>query len=178
MNQQDQIYDQCLVARCREGDPEALEKLLSRWQERLWRHALRVTGDSEAAWDVLQETMIVISRKVSGLVDPAAFPGWAYRVATNKCRDAFRRAHRQRLKMEAYLDHAPPQVIGDAAERIDLQEARNRLSGAEQMLISLRYDEGFSMEEIAEILGVKSGTVKTRLHRARQRLRKLLEGTV
>lgn len=177
MDHRDQIVDQCLVVRCQEGDKTALDALLGRWQERLWRHAVRITGDADAAWDVLQETMVTISRGVGALIDPAAFPGWAYRIATNKCRDHFRRTHRHRLKMEAYVNQPAGQEDVDPVTALDLQAALRTLPAPEQTLVSLRYEEGFSVAEIAGILGVNTGTVKSRLHRARQRLRSLLEET-
>jgi RNA polymerase sigma-70 factor (ECF subfamily) len=175
MDHRDQIYDQWLVVRCQENDVEALDELLSRWQERLWRHAVRITGDAEAAYDILQETMMTISRSLGGLVDPAAFPGWAYRIATNKCRDFFRRNRRHRLKMEAYINQPAGQEDVDPAAALDLHAALKKLPAPEQTLVSLRYEEGFSVAEIADILGTNTGTVKSRLHRARQRLRSLLE---
>ena len=77
MDHRDQIYGQWLVERCKSEDSAAFDELLERWQERLWRHALRLTGQVEAAWDILQETCLVISRKIGQLDDAASFSGWA-----------------------------------------------------------------------------------------------------
>ncbi len=175
MNQRDQLYDQLLVLRCQEGDADALDELLTRWQERLWRHAVRLTGDSEAAWDILQETMMAISRRITRLVDPAAFPGWAYRIATNQCHDFFRRNQRHHRLLEAYDERELVENQRDPASVIDLRVALGRLSGPQQTLLSLRYEEGFSEAEIAKILGIQAGTVKSRLFTAGQQLRTLLE---
>ena len=175
MNHNDQIYDQLLVVRCQEGDAAALDELLTRWQERLWRHAVRLTGDSEAAWDVLQETMVAISRRITRLGDPAAFPAWAYKIATNQCHDFFRRKHRRHRLTEAFCEQQPVEKQQDHAVVMDLQAALAQLPGAQQTLLSLRYEEGFSVAEIAGILGIRVGTVKSRLFTARQQLRSLLE---
>jgi len=175
MNRRDQIYDQWLVTCCQEADAAALDELMCRWQERLWRHAVRLTGDSDAAWDILQETMVTISRRIHGLVDPAAFPGWAYRIATNQCHDFFRGRQRNRRSMEAYFEQQPTGKERDPASAMDLQAALESLSGPQQTLLSLRYEEGFSIAEIAGILGIQAGTVKSRLFAARERLRSLLE---
>ena len=59
---------------------EAITELVERWQDRLWRLALSLTDDEQAAWDVLQEARMVISRRIGRLGDPAAFPAWAYRI--------------------------------------------------------------------------------------------------
>lgn len=96
MTKQDQLNDELLVLRCQAGDAEAFELLVDRWQQRLWQHARRLTGNESAAWDVIQETWIGISRGINRLVDAAAFPGWAYQIVSNKCRDSFRRDWRRR----------------------------------------------------------------------------------
>lgn len=178
MNHRDQIYDQWLVLRCQARDADALDELLTRWQERLWRHAARLTGDSEAAWDILQETMVAISRRIAQLVDPAAFPAWAYRIATNQCRDFFRKERRNHRLVETYSEQCLAEKRPDSAAVLDLQAAVKRLSGPQQALLSLRYEHGFSVAEIARILDVHAGTVKSRLFTARQELRSLLEERV
>jgi len=177
MNRREQVYDHWLVTRCQNGDIEALNELMTRWQERLWRHAARLTGNTETAWDVLQESLFAISRKIVKLEDPGSFSSWAYRIATNQCHDHFRRQQRLRISMEAYVEHqlaqAPPILEGHYF--LDLEDALRRLPGTQQTLVSLRYEEGFSVAEIAGILGIQEGTVKSRLHTARQHLRALLE---
>jgi RNA polymerase sigma-70 factor (ECF subfamily) len=177
MNHSDQVYDQWLVMRCRDGDAAALDELLVRWQERLWRHAVRITGDNDAAWDILQESLLLISRGLGRLLDPAAFPAWAYRIATNQCRDFLRKKRARHLSMEAYLDQQTPlnRQARESLPAIDVQTALKRLSAPQQTLISLRYEEGFGVAEIAGILGIQAGTVKSRLFTARQQLRALLE---
>ena len=173
MDHRNQIYDQWLVVRCLEGDVAALDELMTRWQERLWRHAARLTGDHDAAWDVLQETLMAISRGIRRLAEPAAFHKWAYRIASNKCRDHLRRKHRRRTTMEAYFKEEPAEHAPTAysVQAMDLREALKRLSNSQQALVSLHYEEGFSVAEIAEILKIKAGTVKSRLHTARRQLR-------
>ena len=102
MDARERIADELLVLRCQEGDIAAFEQLVERWQERLWRHAWRLTGDENAAWDALQETWIGISRGLGRLVEPAAFPGWAYQIVSHKCRDWLRRQRRHREIDELY----------------------------------------------------------------------------
>lgn len=179
MSYRDHIYDELLVLRCQEGDPEAFDELVGRWQERLWRHAWRLTGDEQAAWDALQEAWMGIVRGIRGLQDAASFPAWAYRVVSNKCRDSIRRARRRRKADEAYTENVQreEQEAYDAHERCaDLREALGRLAGHDRAILSLRYEEGFDTAEIAEILGTPAGTVKSRLHYARKRLRAMMEG--
>jgi RNA polymerase sigma-70 factor (ECF subfamily) len=172
--------DSWLVLKAQEGDVPAFEALVGRWQDRLWRHAWRLLGDEEQAWDALQEGWIAIARGLARLHDADAFPAWAYRIVTNKCRDLIRRESRRRHTIQSYLEDL--EVTG--AARADppepgqgetLEAALAALPGPDRAILALRYQEDLDLEDIAHILGVPAGTVKSRLHRARQRLRHTLE---
>lgn len=178
MNQNERINDELLVIRAQEGAAEALSDLVSRWQDRLWRLAWRLTDDEQAAWDVLQEAWIVISRRIGRLGDPSAFPAWAYRITSNKSRDWIRRRQRMRRADEAYGERwreADGGQCHQGRQYADLREALADLAGRDRAILSLRYEDGFSTAEIGEILGIPTGTVKSRLHYARQRLRRFFE---
>lgn len=172
------LNDEVLVLRCQQRDAEAFESLVGRWQRRLWRHAWRLTGDEGAAWDATQEAWIGISRGIGRLADPTAFPAWAYRIVSNKCRDLIRRERRRRKTAETYFEWMQRgEQESDAARRqhTTLKEALDQLSGPDRAVLSLRYEEEFDTAEIARILDIPEGTVKSRLYYARQRLRKYLE---
>jgi RNA polymerase sigma-70 factor (ECF subfamily) len=180
MSQSERIDDELLVLRCQEGETAAFEQLIDRWQERLWRHAWRLTGDEDAAWDALQEAWIAIARGLGRLEDAAAFRGWAYRIVSHKCRDWIRRQHRRRRADEAYsqqMQEAEYEAAEAEQRCVSLKEAVARLPRRDRAILALRYEEEFDMAEIAEILGVPAGTVKSRLFYARRRLRKFLEET-
>jgi RNA polymerase sigma-70 factor, ECF subfamily len=172
------IQDELLVLRCRGGEPAALDELLARWQEPLWRHALRLTGDEDAAWDVLQEAFVAIARDIRRLQMEAAFGVWAYRIVGHKSHDWLRQHIRQRARETRYaaqtqLDEADEPLPATA----DVREALGELAEADRTLLKLRFEDGFSMDELAQMLGVPAGTVKSRLHSAKQRLRVLMEKT-
>ena len=178
MNQHDRLNDELLVLRCQEGDAEAFEVLVGRWQRRLWRHAWRLTGDESAAWDATQEAWIGISRGINRLADVAAFPAWAYQIISNKCRDSVRREQRRREATEMYsewMQREEQEAVAAQQQHNSLKEALEQLSGPDRAVLSLRYEEQFDTAEIACILGVPEGTVKSRLFYARQRVRKYLE---
>ncbi len=180
MNRRERITDELLVLSCQEGDTDAFASLVDRWQQRLWRHAWRLTGSEDAAWDALQEAWIGIARDVGRLEDAAAFPAWAYRITGNKCRDWIRRQQRRRRADEAYSDRQRKAEDESQAlrQRCDsVKEALELLSGADRAILSLRYLDGFDTAQIAEIMDVPPGTVKSRLFYARQRLRDLMEDT-
>jgi len=120
----------------------------------------------------------VISRRIGRLEDPAAFPAWAYRITSNKSRDWIRRRQRMRRADEAYgrrWHEAENGGTHSEQQFTNLREALADLSGRDRAILSLRYEDDFSTAEIAQILGIPSGTVKSRLYHARQRLRQFLE---
>ena len=172
----DDIHDELLVLRCQDGDSQALEELVARWQQRLWRHALHLTGKRDAAWDVLQEVWMAIVRGIRSLDDPARFRPWAYRLVINKSADWVRRQQRQRKLADdasGDLEEWSPPAAGDHVER--LRRALSRLPDDCRAILSLRYFEDAQVGEIARILEVPEGTVKSRLHHARNQLKKALE---
>jgi RNA polymerase sigma-70 factor, ECF subfamily len=177
MDQRERLEHELLVLRCQEGDVAAFEQLVERWQERLWRHAWRLTGDDDAAWDALQDAWIGISRGIARLAEPAAFSAWAYQIVGHKCRDWLRRHRRQRQIDEIYA--AEVQESHDANRESEpfasLKEALAQLSGPDRAIIALHYDDRFGTAAIAAILGIPEGTVKSRLFHARRRLRNFLE---
>jgi RNA polymerase sigma-70 factor (ECF subfamily) len=178
MNQRERATDELLVLRCQEGDAGAFDELICRWQERLWRHAWRLTGSREAAWDAIQEAWMTVSRDIRRLQDVAAFPAWAYRITSNRCHDWIRRECRRRRADEAYAEQADrveDETRNTRHRSADLDEALSRLPGRDRAILSLRYQEEFALAEIAEILQIPPGTVKSRLYYARERLRHYLK---
>jgi RNA polymerase sigma-70 factor, ECF subfamily len=170
--------DELLILRCREGDGAALDRLLERWQEPLWRHACRLTGEESAAWDVLQESLMVIARDIRRLEAEAAFGAWAYRIVSHKASDWLRQHVRRREREARFATqwHLEAEEAGEAPpQEALLLEALPRLDPADRTLLGLRFQEDFSIEEIAQMLGLPAGTVKSRLHYAKQRLRTLME---
>lgn len=170
-----QIVDEILIQRAQAGSVPAAEALLQRWQDRLWHHARHLTGDEDAAWDILQEALIQIDRSMSTLRRPEAFGAWAYRITTGKARDWMRRRSREHDLMAAFAQEtsrAPEQATPTAGT---LSEALQHLSGPDRALLSLRYVEGYDTAETAAILEIPEGTVKSRLHSARARLKRILQ---
>jgi len=169
------IADEWLVLQSQDGDAHAFDLLVSRWQERLWRHARRLVRDDAAAWDVLQEAWMSMLKNLRRLEDPGAFSGWAYRIVTFRCIDHLRRGKRQRRLEEEQRVRAPEpagEVDNDVEE---LRVALGELSVEQRAILSLHYKEEFGVEKIADILKIPVGTVKSRLHRARTALKERIE---
>ncbi|MHC4983566.1 MAG: RNA polymerase sigma factor [Planctomycetota bacterium] len=175
------LLDELLVMRCQDGEAAALDELVGRWQRSLWAYARRLTGDDASAWDAVQEAWLGIVRGIGRLDDPARFRPWAFRILTNKCADEIRRRMRSRRLFERIDRDAEPKTrpAGAAASgRVEILKAALRLlPGEQRAILSLRYAEDFSTAEIADVLGIPEGTVKSRLHHARNRLKDIMERT-
>jgi RNA polymerase sigma-70 factor (ECF subfamily) len=178
-SQGEQIRGEVLVIRCQEGDAAAFEALVLGWQERLWRHARRLTGDEEAAYDILQEAWLAIGRGLNRLHDPSAFPSWAYRIVSNKSNDWIRRESRRRKGYASYLEawatEQQREPEREDARCANLRQALARLPSADVALLALKYEESFETAQIAEVLGIPEGTVRSRLFYLRNKIRNLME---
>ncbi len=174
----DTIYDEWLVLRCQDGNTAALEELVRRWQPRLYRHAQRLTGDREGAADAIQDAWLAIVRGVHRLRDPAHFRPWAYRIVGNKCADWIRRRHHRHHLANGQLLEAPPDDREHGHDDIArLRAALRRLPSDRRALLAMHYLDRVSVAEIAAALQIPAGTVKSRLHHARNELRNVLERT-
>ncbi|MBN1509133.1 MAG: sigma-70 family RNA polymerase sigma factor [Sedimentisphaerales bacterium] len=170
----EQIVDELLVMECQDGSVRAMDRLVERWQKRLWRYAYRLTGDPEAAWDITQESWLAIVRGILHLDDPARFPSWAYRIVTNKARDWMAGAVKARQMPAGHVgNEAGVSGVDDRGIHDDLHALMSRLSEPSRTVLTLCYLEGFAVVEIAAILRVPPGTVKSRLHSARKELKTL-----
>lgn len=179
-----EVLDEMLVLSCQRGDAKALELLARRWHPRLLRHAYRLTGDREAAADTAQDAWIGIVRGIRRLRDPARFGAWALHIVQNKSRDWIRKESRRRdatLEFES-RSLADPTVSGNSEENersmgggdvLLLRRAMEDLSDEQRAILRLFYVEDRSVGEIAEIVGLRPGTVKSRLFYTRRRLREL-----
>lgn len=170
MNEQRaQLEDQILVMDAQDGDAEAMQKLVKRWQKRLWCHAYRLTGYEEAAWDVMQDAWHDMIKGLHKLHDPARFRAWAYKITTNKAMDWIKRkARHQHASLDQVADRAAANPVQSGIE-----ELMSKLKTPQKAVLSLYYYEQLSVAEISHVLRVPAGTVKSRLHTAREALKSL-----
>ena len=173
--------DEYLVLLSQAGSTDAMDGLVRRWTPRLLRYAARMLGGStdaaEMARDVVQDTWIGVIRGLRGLRDPAQFPAWIYGIATRKSADAIRtQMRRKRLDTDVAAGEAggPVASLASSEQQIDLANAIRGLPPIHRATIHLFYREDLSVEEIASVLGIPTGTVKSRLHHAREVLRQQL----
>ena len=166
--------DELLLARARRGDAAAFALLLRADDESHRRLAYRLLGDRAAMDDVLQEAYLRAYRALPRFRGGAAFGTWLYRIVYNACLDELRRG---RSRREVALHEQPAGVSPDGVEeQLDLERALAALPPELRAVVLLVDAEGLSYDEAAEVLGVASGTIGSRLSRARAALRDALEG--
>ena len=165
------------------GDRTAMpswDELVRQHADRVYRLAYRLSGNQHDAEDLTQETFIRVFRSVQNY-QPGTFEGWLHRITTNLFLDMVRR--RARIRMEALPEDydrvpsagpTPEQIFHDSRLGPDLQAALDSLAPEFRVAVVLCDIEGLSYEEIGATLGVKLGTVRSRIHRGRQALRDYL----
>jgi RNA polymerase sigma-70 factor (ECF subfamily) len=161
--------------------PPSWDEVVREHADRVYRLAYRLTGNTHDAEDLTQETFIRVFRSLASY-KPGTFEGWLHRITTNLFLDMARR--RSRVRMEGLPedtdrivgdDPSPEQVYSDTHLDPDLQDALDQLPPEFRAAVVLCDVEGLSYEEIGATLGVKLGTVRSRIHRGRQALRASLE---
>ena len=167
-----------LVERARGGDTEAFRALVEKYQDRVFALARRMVGDREEAEEVAQDAFLRAWRALPRFRADARFSTWLYRIAYRRGCDAVAslraRRHRERgLEMaESIADPAPAAGPSGGEE---LERLVASLPEAQRAAITLFYYQDRSLGEVARILGLPEGTVKTHLHRARAALRRALQ---
>jgi RNA polymerase sigma-70 factor (ECF subfamily) len=183
------------VERVRGGDRDAFALLVRRYQGRAYRLALRVLRDEEQARDAVQEALLKAYRSLGSFEGRSGFFTWLYRLVMNQCIDQIRRGKADR-NVEWEDERSAPLALGaegraissgaEVGEAPEGRVARSRLgelvARAMQQLpedarrtLQLREIDGLEYAEIAKVLGIPKGTVMSRLHYARKRLRELLQ---
>ncbi|MFQ5515997.1 MAG: RNA polymerase sigma factor [Acidimicrobiia bacterium] len=156
------------------GDSDAFDDLMRLHEDRVFGICLRMLRDREAALDATQETFLTVFRKADRFGGRSAFSTWLYRVAVNTCYDALRRARRRRT--EHLSDTLDPADCGATDQftaveiRPDIEAALAQLPIEFRAAVVLSDLEGMGLQQVAELLGVPQGTVKSRVFRGRRLL--------
>ncbi len=173
-----------LIRRCQKGDKLALEALIRRYQTYVFRLCCLVMRNEQDAEDMAQETFLRACRALPRYQrrEGSSFEAWLYRIAVNCCRSRMRRKWYQVLpwpdpapQLMAEPEEQPERKAQQSEWRTEMLDAIDALGEKHRVVVILRYYAGMSNEEIAETMGLPSGTVRSRLHTARERLRQVLE---
>lgn len=157
------------VHRCRKGDDVALGLLITRHRNRLIRTATNLLRDRFEAEDVAQEAFLKAFREIHRLRDDRAFAGFLYRICVRLCMDRLRLKRAEPAELESCEPHQGTHV----ENRVLIEKLLNQLPSELRTTLVLREVEQLSYEEVAEAMRVPIGTVRSRLHTARERFRNL-----
>lgn len=176
--QKEIIYNEILVIRCKRGDKKAFEELISTWERRIFYYIRRLVSDEQDAWDLLQETWMKVLRGIGKLRDPQRLSVWLYRIARNTVVSHLRHEiHREKLTDDT--DYHEISGVNNDIQTFEDAEIVHRgldmISLAHREVLTLHFLEDMMVEEIAEVLEMPSGTVKSRLYYAKHALKKVLE---
>jgi len=184
--------DRELIISHKAGDETAFPELVQRYEARVYNHCVRMINDREESADLTQEVFLKVFRNIGNYEHTYSFYTWLYRITVNCCIDYIRKRKRQAQSISLSFNTSdesdsgkeqdipdvtftPERFIRDKETSRILKKAIGQLSEKMRAIILLKEIEGFSYEEIADILNCSRGTVKSRLFRARERLRELLE---
>jgi len=173
------IYNEWLVIRAQQGETEAFQELIEMWYQRLFSYTFRLTGSKEATPDLVQDALLVVSKKLRTLRDPATFPNWVYQIVSFKCRDWIRKQQRNRIHTETFIENKEElEYETKTDDQLLIKEALEKLEAPYYEVIRLFYMEEFSVSEISSLLEIPVGTVKSRLFNARKLLKSILKGEI
>lgn len=176
--------DRVLVRRAQAGDKEAFEELVRRHQHRVFAVAGGILRNREDVADIAQQAFVKAYFSIKRFDQRAAFSTWLYKITVNECWDLLRKKKVRPLVYESDLSEEQARQVGASAEKLNpgpdvsqRLEARQRvdrllevLDERDRLMLILKEVEGFSIEEIAEVLNLNGNTVKVRLFRARRRV--------
>jgi len=176
-----------LLAKARQGDADAFTELVAPFERMVYRHCLQMLERPADAEDAAQEAMLRAYRAISRFLGQSGVATWLFRIAHNTCLDMIKKPARERegVSLEDLREVGfDPGDSGNTPEADYLRQAEaDRLTSAilrlpveQQALINLRYGEDLSYEELARLTGIREGTVKSKLNRAKAKLREILGG--
>ncbi len=173
-----------LITLSQQGDQQAFAELVGRYQAKVYTLAVRLLGDSEDARDAAQEAFIRVFGALRGFRSDADFPPWLYTITANVARDHWRRRKRERDAAAAPYDDtmmaadnrsSPEEILETKDTNETVQKAIASLPWEYREAVVLRHIQDLSYKEIAEIMKLPLGTVKTRIRRGRLMLRERLD---
>ncbi len=172
--------DQRVIQECLAGNVESFARLVEAYQDRLFNSVARMTGNLDDAEDIVQDAFVLAFRKLDSFRGKSSFYTWIYRIAMNTAINFRRRKTRSTPLMEnpqegmeimASLDDSPSRPLEASEEAELVQRSLLRLSDEHRQILVLREIDDLSYEDIAEVLDLPVGTVRSRLHRARLQMK-------
>lgn len=185
MERMDAVQTSRLISQCLAGDEHAIEMLVRQNETAIFRLAVSIVGDTAEANEITQETFISALRALASYREEKSFKAWLYRIALNHSRSHLRKRKslarlgsilKSVLHVETQKQVLPEDAIVQNESEASLWKTLNQLDERFRTVVVLRYFHELSIAEISEILSVNEGTIHSRLHSAREKLREALEG--
>lgn len=183
------MHDEELVLRLQRGDEWAFQLLVRRFRRKLFSIAFGITLDAEESQDIVQEVFLQVYQRIGNFRGDASLTTWLHRITVNRCLNWKRRWARRLKWLHVSSDNAvdqpgkepesdlpsPESRVAGAQTRQQIDDALKKLPEQARTVFVLRELEGLSYEAIADAVGIKLGTVRSRLFNARKRLREILQ---
>ena len=172
-----QQEDELLVIRCQLGERPAFDELVERWYGPVWKYIRRVSGSDDAARDVAQDVWLRVLRGIGRVRDGSKLRPWLFGIARRALMDRLRHQYGTPVDAEVDLAALPADVYSNGPEDdiVAMERELARLPVIEREVLTLFYLRELSLTEVADVLAVPVGTVKSRLFRARRQLRRGLD---
>lgn len=184
-----EVLDTRLVKLARKGDHHAFAEIVSLYKDKLYHLAYRMTGSRQEAEDVVQDTFLRVFKNLDSFDEKQKFSTWIFRIATNQCIDRLRKKRKMYSLDAESSDHegfdgyammpgddrTPERELLLSETQELIQKAMETLPPKYKSVMILRYMQDLSLQEISDVMGMPVTTVKTRVHRGREFLRKRLE---
>jgi RNA polymerase sigma-70 factor (ECF subfamily) len=166
-----------LALRCQSGEPGAFEDLIAIMERPLLYYAASLTGNSDSALDVLQEVWIKAVRGIRKLENPGSLRSWLYTIthgiAVDRIRKNYSREQAEKVQYEGFHEAEEPSFAEENAAAI--HAALNQIGLHHREVLVLHFLEDLSLAEIAKVVGCSEGTVKSRIHYAKQAMKEILK---
>jgi len=181
--------EQETIRRVLNGDYDAFEAFVEKYQARVYRHICKMVHDKQQAQDLLQETFLSAYKGLASFTGASSFSTWLFKIATNTALMFLRKHHPEYIEYEDHLENArksdlvvsspefvstPLEILLSVEGRKKIEEAIDSLPVLYRSVLILRDVEGFSIEEVSQIMEASVAAVKSRLHRARNAVRQAL----
>ena len=178
MTNKQAIYYELLVLRCKRGQRQAFEELVRAWEKRLFYYIRKLIDNEQDAWQILQDTWVKVLQKIKTLKEPKKLPVWLYSIARNTAMDYLRRRYSKKVLFE---NSEQLEEIQDHNENLDFENAEQvhyalaKISLHHKEILTLFFLQYLSVEDIAEVIKIPPGTVKSRLYHAKKALKAVLQ---
>jgi len=182
-SQKEVIYYELLVLRCQREDKGALEELIHLFENQIFYYIKRLVGNEADAWNILQETWIKVIRSIKQLRDPKSLPAWLYSIARKTSMSHLRSKYPKEASLDCTKNIAK---IEDTDENLSFDNAEqvhyglSKISLPHREVLTLFFLQDLTLKQIADVLSISIGTVKSRLHYAKHTLKEVLakEGNI